>query len=308
MSETAAETRGGEPKASSCRRAPSAACRSSSVSRSRRWGACNELAAIEVECEAAAAPIALEIERLESEEAEIAASARISDDRRAEIERLQREHVELTARIAAERAAQDARLRSEFDRLTAEATELDMAFAQRTFGRQALDASLADARERFNAARTTSRGRHLERSVKKIEKQQETIVARNPGAKFFRVEMAINAEAGRLGYLEKARAVSAAMRDAKFGEQLAEGILAFRAGKRAEPSEFEVKTIAVDVIRGMDVSVEDIELRVVYRHGNVHIEAHVSDEARSNCLASLMAAQSKPVAAKTEGAAEATAA
>ena len=249
-----------------------------------KMGRLQELAAIEVECEAAAAPIALEIERL------------------------QREHVELTARIAAERAAQDARLLSEFDRLTAEATELDMAFAQRTFGRQALDASLADARERFNAARTTSRGRHLERSVKKIEKQQETIVARNPGAKFFRVEMAINAEAGRLGYLEKARAVSAAMRDAKFGEQLAEGILAFRAGKRAEPSEFEVKTIAVDVIRGMDVSVEDIELRVVYRHGNVHIEAHVSDEARSKCLASLMAAQSKPVAAAPSVSAEATAA
>ncbi len=266
-----------------------------------------ELAEIEAECEAVAEPIAVEIKLLEGEQEKILAGGRASADRRAEIGRLEQARLDLVVSLAKERAAQDARIQAEADRLAAELAEIDTSDAQRTGGLKDLNASLAAARERFDAARTTSRGRHLERSIAKIEKQQETIVTRNPGAKFFRIEMAISAEAERNGLGAKVRAVADSIRDPKFGQGLGDAIRAFRTGSRAEPSEFEVRMMALEIIHGMDVPSEDVELRVVYRPPNVAIQAEgITDAARARCLASLMERQKAPALA--EGDAEATAA
>lgn len=272
-----------------------------------RLGRLQELAAIDAECEASAAPIADEIERLEGEEAKLTAGAQLSVARRAELERLAQQHGQLRARILDERAAQDARLRSEAERIAAEAAELDAAQAHRESCRLTLDAALTEARERFDGARTTTRGRRLERKIREIEKQQETTVTRNPGARFYRVEMAIAAEAERMGLQEKVKAASSAMQNEKFAQRLSDGIRVIRSETKREPSEFEVKVIALGIINGMGVPTDDVDLRVVYRATHTHIETHLSDDARAKCIASLMKKQGRQ-SIDVEGAAEATAA
>lgn len=251
-----------------------------------------ELKAILAECETAAEPIALEIQALEDEEAKLVAGRARGAERLAEIDRLAQQHLESVERIREERIAQDARLRAESDRLIAEAIELAAAGKESAAALGTLGASLADARGRFDTARTTGRGRHLERAIAKIEKQQETIVARNPGARYFRTEMAIAAESERLGLRAKLKSVGTAIGDPKFGAALGDRIRAFRSGNRAEPSPFEVKVMCLEILEGMEAPAEGVELRVVYRRQNAHVEiVGISDEARATCLASLMGDQ-----------------
>src|SRR5690348_4738007 len=79
---------------------------------SARMQQMRELKVIESECEAAAEPFALAIERLEGEEARIVAAADAAGARGDEIRKDQEKHREVQARIMVERAAQDARMRA----------------------------------------------------------------------------------------------------------------------------------------------------------------------------------------------------
>lgn len=268
-----------------------------------------ELRAIEAECEAAATPIALEIERLEGDEAKFDAGSRLRGDRRGELSRLAEQHGELISRIMAEREAQDARLKAEADRISAEVAELDTADGSTGAGRRAVDTALADARERFNAARTTPRGRAIERKVREISQQQEKIVARNPGARFFRLEMNVNHEAERLGLRAKVKAVVEAIGSPTFMEAIEGGVRQLREELQAEPSAYEVRRRVLRILAEMQVPADDAAIEVVHgrRHGFSIKVLGLSDEARGRCLAAIAGAEDqRPVQA--EGAAEATAA
>ena len=268
-----------------------------------------ELRAIAAECQAAAQPIAQEIERLEGDEAKLVAGSELSGERRRDLLRLQYQHEELVAKILAEREAQDERLRAEAERLTAELVEIESAQEHRTSQRATLDASLADARERFNAARTTPRGRAIERKINEISRQQETIVLRNPGARLFRLEMGINQEAERLGLRAKVKAVVEAISGPTFMEAIEGGVRQLREELQAEPSAYEVRLKVLRILAEMQVPTDDAAIEVVHgkRHGFSVKVLGLSDAARGRCLAAIAgAADAKPMSA--EGAAEATAA
>ena len=252
-------------------------------------------------------PIAQEIERLEGDEAKLVAGSELSSERRRDLLRLQSQHEELVAKILAEREAQNERLRAEADRLTAELAEIEAAQEHRASERATLSASLADARERFNSARTTPRGRAIERKISEISRQQETIVARNPGARFFRLEMGINQEAERLGLRAKVQAVGDAISSPTFMEAIEGGVRQLREELQAEPSAYEVRRRVLRILMEMQVPAEDVAIDVVHgkRHGFSIKVLGLSDEARARCLAEIAGAES-PVPA--ESAAEATAA
>lgn len=267
-----------------------------------------ELKAIEAQCEAAAEPHALEIERLEAEAAAAVVAAEASKSHRADVLLAQEKHREVQARVLEERAAQDARLRAESDRLAAVLFELEAADAERVSVQSRTAAQLSQARERFGQTRTTSRGRAIERKIAKIAQQQETIVARNPGARWFRIEIGINAEAHRLGLDKKVGAVSDAIVTPTFREALANGVRALRDELRAEPSEFEIRMRVEAILAEMKVSTDDTEIRVVYRRHNITVQAvGLSDAARARCVAALTGAEdARPV--QQEAASAATAA
>jgi len=268
-----------------------------------------ELKAIEAECEASATPIALEIERLEGDEAKLIAGSELSSTRRSELALKQLQHEEMVAEILRERELQNARLRATADAFAAELAEIEAAQEHRTSVRVTLSASLADARERFNAARTTPRGRAIERKINEISQQQEKIVARNPGARFFRLEMGINQEAERLGMRARVKAVVEALGSQTFMEAIEEAVRRLREELQTDPSAYEVRRWVLRILAEMKVPTDDAAIEVVHgkKHGFSVKVLGLSDEARGRCLAAIAGAAEAPPT-HSEGAAEATAA
>lgn len=263
-----------------------------------------ELAEIAAACEAAAEPIALEIESLEGREAAIVAGGELASSRRDDLLRKLESQGELIARIMVERAAQDARLRGEGERIAAEVAEIDAAESVRAIDRLRVDAALSDARGRFDAARTTSTGRAIERKIAKIEQQQTQIILRNPEASYYRIEMAITKEAIESGFRDKQKAVVDVISAEGFGKELWAEIKRLRDERKSEPSELEVWYAAKGLI-GRAVEAEEVDVIVSWHPpSKLHVKAGaISAAGRDKYFRAVMekrqaaATESGPIAA-----------
>jgi hypothetical protein len=222
-----------------------------------------ELKAIEQACEKAAEPFALEIERLERDLAAVANAVGAADRMLAELDEAERRHFERMERIRQDRVAEDAGLAADKARIEERRHAALSIDGEMRVEAKRLEKGLEVQRALFDRERTTSAGRSIERKIQQIVKQQRTIVARNPGARFFRLELGISAEAARTGLLAKVAAVACAIKSEQFGALMGGGTRDLRHALQAEPSDFELKLLALRTLSEMNVPTDDTEIRVV---------------------------------------------
>lgn len=237
-----------------------------------------ELAEIEKSKEAEAEPIALEIEQLEAKVSATGDAWTALMDRATEAET---EIRSIDEQIAA--------LTARANGLRESVAEIDRGLAANDREKAVTAQALEAARERFAEVRTTSTGRSIERAITKIERQQKTIVDRNPGAKFFRLEMAIDAEAERLGFYNLVRTVTAYIKTPQFSAAISSQYREARARLKADPSEFEVQQMAIDILREKSIATEHVDVIAERKNGGVFIKTRgITDEARGFCVAQIM--------------------